>query len=70
MEKQKVKIDYTNWKGERRFRVITPLCIRYELNRYHPKWQWILWAFDEEMKEEKIVKQFAMNKIHSWIAVE
>jgi hypothetical protein len=61
-----VQIDYTNWRGERRMRYVIPLCINFEVNRYHPEPQWILWATDVEEKEERILKQFSMKNIHDW----
>ena len=43
-----VIIDYTNWKGERRERRITPLSVQFENSEWHPETQWILEAVDEE----------------------
>lgn len=60
-----MRIDYTNWRGERRWRVVTPLpmgALRFETNRWHgPAPQWIMYALDEEIGE---TRGFAMNNIH------
>lgn len=62
-----VTIDYTNWRKERRLRKIVPVAITFGSNDYHPEPQWLLLAKDQE-KDEKVIKTFAMNRIHEWIA--
>jgi predicted DNA-binding transcriptional regulator YafY len=61
--KKYVVIDYTNWRGERSQRLITPLSLSYENNEWHPESQWLLEALDIERDE---VRTFAMSQIHSW----
>jgi predicted DNA-binding transcriptional regulator YafY len=66
----KVRIDYTNWKGERAFRIIQPLArpdgsgpIFFSSgNEWHPA-GWMLNAYDWEKKADRT---FAMDHIHSW----
>ena len=58
-----VKIDYTNWRQERRTRVIRPISIRYGQSQWHTETQWLLSAIDVE---DNKVKEFAMKDIHSW----
>lgn len=59
-----VEIDYTNWCGERRKRMIEPMKLVFMETEWHPTPQWILWAADVEA--ENAVKAFAMSGIHEW----
>ena len=59
----RVKIDYTNWRGERRERIIIPHQIMFGISNYHPEPQWMLDAKDVEKGE---VRRFAMRDIHKW----
>jgi predicted DNA-binding transcriptional regulator YafY len=59
----KVIIDYTNWRGERRERVITPVSMYFNSNEWHPEKQWLLLSIDDE---DQTLKDFAMKDIHSW----
>lgn len=63
---QEVVIDYTNWKGVRRERVILPLRIEFGSTEYHPEMQWLLRALDMEDDEKE--KWFAMKDVHGWKA--
>ncbi len=58
-----VKIDYTNWRGERSVRTIIPKEIIYSSNEYHKEEQWLLVAED---CEKNALRTFAMKDIHSW----
>ena len=58
-----VEIDYTNWRGERRWRRITPIGIVFENNEWHPTSQWLLEAID---CEDGQIKTFALETIHGW----
>jgi predicted DNA-binding transcriptional regulator YafY len=60
---QIVRIDYTNYRGERAKRRIEPLSIAFENSEWHPTTQWILTAVDVE---RGVVREFAMTNIHSW----
>lgn len=63
-EYQQVIIDYTNWRGERAERRITPHTMRWGKNAFHGEEpQWLLEAFDEEKKGWRT---FAMKDIHAW----
>jgi predicted DNA-binding transcriptional regulator YafY len=46
-----VKVWYTNWKGERALRTITPLRVFYGSNQWHPEPQWLLEARDEDKQD-------------------
>lgn len=63
VENKKVIIDYTNWKGERSLRTITPRMMYWGSTNYHQETQWLLNAFDVEKQVERT---FAMRDIHSW----
>jgi predicted DNA-binding transcriptional regulator YafY len=60
-----VTIDYTNWRGERRVRTVTPLRFYFGLSNFHSKEgaQWIMVAYDPEKGSER---EFAMQHIHAW----
>lgn len=60
-----VVIDYTNWRGERALRRITPMRVSFENNEWHPDTQWMLYAVDVDKGEERA---FAVVNIHSWFA--
>ena len=58
-----VLIDYTNYRGERGKRTITPKYLRFGSTSYHPEPQWLVEAVDVE----KGPRSFAVRDIHSWI---
>lgn len=63
-----VTIDYMNWRGERRWRIVEPTGkMRHEVSQWHPTPQWIMYAYDTE---DGKVKGFAMEKIHQWTIAE
>ena len=59
----KVKIDYTNWKGQRRTRVILPIEMFFGKSDWHRGDQWLLNAYDFDATAQRT---FAMKGIHSW----
>lgn len=62
-----VRIEYTNYKGERRIRTILPLEFLWGQNKYHPDYQYLLYATDLEKNANRY---FAVEHIHSWAAVD
>jgi predicted DNA-binding transcriptional regulator YafY len=60
---QVVGIDYTNYRGERSFRKIVPLSMRFGANEFHTEKQWLLLAYDLTKQAER---EFAMDCIHRW----
>ena len=58
-----VRIDYTNHRGERRWRRIRPQRIDFEANEWHPVEQWQLVAFDFE---KQAFRKYAIRDIHAW----
>lgn len=63
-----VRIDYTNYRGERRERRIVPIAIRFTANEWHPEPQWLMHAIDIEKAAagEPAGRDFAMKGIHRW----
>jgi predicted DNA-binding transcriptional regulator YafY len=59
----KLVINYTNHRGERRNRRITPIDIWFGTNEWHAVPQWLLLARDEDICEDR---HFAMACIHQW----
>ena len=59
-----VTLDYTNHRGVRRLRRVTPERIWFGTSPYHPGDQWFLHARDEETGEGR---DFALDSIHAWV---
>lgn len=59
-----LRVDYTNWYGERRKRLIRPRerGLQYTSTKYHPEPQWLLEATDIE---DGKIKWFSLKDIHS-----
>lgn len=56
-------IDYTNHRGERGLRNITPIRFYMGETQYHPGTQWLMLAHDEDKNAERT---FAMKTVHAW----
>lgn len=63
---ERVRIDYTNYRGERALREIVPIEMVFGVSAWHPGAQWLLLALDAEKNEHR---EFAMKDIHSWTPV-
>ncbi len=63
MENKKIKILYTNWKNNTRYRIIIPISIEFKSTEWHKEEQWILNAIDVEKNEQR---SFAMKDIKEW----
>lgn len=61
--KEIVKILYTNWKNETRYRLIKPISIEFKSTEWHKEEQWILNAVDIE---KDAIRNFAMKDIKEW----
>ncbi len=62
-------IDYTNWKGERRWRTIVPIRVEFTATKWHPQPQWMLEAADlEDVGPDGYPRDkfFAMKDIHGF----
>lgn len=64
---QRVTIDYTNWKGHRRLRVILPLMstLRFVVTPHHTPAQWVFDAHDMEQPDHPR-RTFALRDIRAW----
>jgi hypothetical protein len=60
---QSVKILYTNWEGETRWRQVKPRSIYFGATEHHPEPQWLMNAMDMESLK---YKDFAMRGIQEW----
>ena len=58
-----VRIDYTNWRGERGERTVTPIVWHFGANQWHPEPQWLMDALDHDKGERRT---FAVAAIHSF----
>lgn len=58
-----VQIDYTNWRGERGKRNITPIGTWFGKTDWHNVPQWFMKAMDQDKKQ---IRDFALKDIHSW----
>lgn len=57
------RIDYTNHRGERRWRHIAPIEFFYGVTPWYPEPGWMLHAMDLETNQQK---SFALDKVHAW----
>ena len=57
-----VHLDYTNWKGERRWRTVLPQSMWYGTTSYHTTPQWFIRAVDLEKND---VRDFALVDVHA-----
>lgn len=57
------KVEYTNWKGNKRVRTIKPLEIFFGATEYHPEPQWLVRAVDVEEGE---LRDFALKDMTPW----
>lgn len=64
-EAEAVRIDYTNYRGERGVRTIVPKRIEFGSNEFHTEPQWLLVAWDVDKCAERT---FAMKDIHQFAA--
>lgn len=49
-----IKVEYKNWRGETRERLIQPIKIWYGSTFYHQDEQWLMTAYDcEDWSKEK-----------------
>jgi predicted DNA-binding transcriptional regulator YafY len=60
-----VVIDYTNWRGERRERLVVPERLYFGSSPWHEGEQWLLEAADVASGE---TKTFAMSGVRGWRA--
>lgn len=58
-----VTILYTNHKGIKADRRITPMHIWYGFTKHHPQPQWLLHAY---CHEKQALRDFALRDVHEW----
>jgi hypothetical protein len=58
-----VKILYTNWRGETRWREVAPVCMHFGATDWHPEPQWLMAAFD---LGKSAFRDFAMKDVSRW----
>jgi predicted DNA-binding transcriptional regulator YafY len=61
-DNRNILIDYTNYKGERRWRLVRPMNIWFGISVYHHQPQWFMHADDVEKSQ---VRDFALTCIHA-----
>ena len=62
-DEKKIKILYTNWKNETRYRTIIQISIEFKSTEWHKETQWILNAIDVEKNAQRA---FAIKDIKEW----
>lgn len=60
---KQVKILYTNYRGEKAYRIVIPDSIYFGSTQWHPGEQWLLRAFDVQKNEWR---DFAVKDIAEW----
>jgi hypothetical protein len=58
-----VEIDYTNHRGERRWRRIRLLRMFWGKNEWHTTMCWLVYAMDLEKKQ---FRYYALSGVHEW----
>ncbi len=61
-DRRVVIIDYTNWRGERRERLVEPIMIAFTHTEHHPTPGWLMLCRDIEKGEKR---WFAMCDVHA-----
>jgi predicted DNA-binding transcriptional regulator YafY len=63
IDNREVWIDYTNYKGERKWRHIIPRGIMFCTSDWHPDLQWVIYATDLDKDQPR---EFALKDIRAW----
>lgn len=63
MDRKPLRIDYTNWRGERKWRVVIPSEVWFGSTPHHPNLQWFLNAYDTDKEQ---TRDFALLDIHAF----
>lgn len=63
MSERIIQIDYTNWRGVRRKRLVRPTgFMTFDSTEWHPEKQWLMEAID--VQSGGVIKLFALKDIH------
>ena len=63
-DERRLRIRYTNWRGESAVRRILPSELFFGSSEWHPTPQWLLRAFDFDRNAER---SFALVEIVEWL---
>lgn len=63
-QEAQVKILYTNYRGEKGYRIIIPQSIYFGSTEWHPEKQWLLRAIDVQKQNSR---DFAVKDIAEWL---
>ncbi len=58
-----IKIEYTNYRGEKGVRTIVPISFFFGTTEYHPQEQWLIKLWDVDRQAERI---YALKEISRW----
>lgn len=61
--KNPIKVEYTNYRGEKGIRTIVPLGYEFGSNEYHKEEQWLLKVWDIDRQAERV---YAAKEITRW----
>lgn len=61
--KNPIKVEYTNYRGEKGIRTIVPISFFFGSTEYHPEDQWLLRVWDCDRQAERI---YAAKEITRW----
>lgn len=61
--KNPIKVEYTNYRGEKGIRTIVPISFFFGSNEYHTQEQWLLKVWDCDRQAERI---YALQEITRW----
>ena len=63
MSNTTITTSYTNWKGKRRLRTLTPLQMVFGSTKWHPDPQWLIRARDEDIDEKRAKALKIMHEV-------
>lgn len=61
--KNPIKVEYTNYRGEKGIRTIVPISFYFGSTEYHPQEQWLVKLWDMDRQAERI---YALKEITRW----
>ena len=61
--KNPIKVEYTNYRGEKGIRTIVPISFFFGTTEYHPEEQWLIKLWDVDRQAERI---YALKEITRW----
>ncbi|CAN5193309.1 hypothetical protein BH09DEP1_BH09DEP1_4960 [soil metagenome] len=62
--KNPIKVEYTNYRGEKGIRTIVPISFYVGTTEYHPQEQWLVKLWDVDRQAERI---YALKEITRWL---